>query len=155
MAEMLKITIERLHPDAVIPQYAGDGDAGMDVFASETITLMPGETKLVPLGIRVEIPKHPLHVFGYRWECQVRPRSGLSLKTALRVANAPGTIDNNYRGEIKIIVQNTSATNGTVVLKHDRIAQLVFNEVIRPIVTEGKVDIDTDRGTGGFGSTGV
>jgi dUTP pyrophosphatase len=206
-----KIVVERIHPDAVIPTYASEGDSGMDVYAVEDMLLEPGETGLCASGLIFEIPKHPFHEMGYRWELQARPRSGVSYKTAIRVANAPGTIDNEYRGEVKIILTNTAQREytpgterdadtgavhsveldvgmasealdlknervgfaelrnknllemwgekvpvGTVIIqKGDRVAQLVFNEVIRPLeIVEGKVNTGTDRGAGGFGSTG-
>ena len=96
----MNLKIKRLSKDIEIPAYARVGDAGMDVRAAEDVLIAPGETKVVPTGICVEIPK------GY--EIQVRPRSGISLKTKLRVANAPGTIDSGYRGEIGVIVDNIS-----------------------------------------------
>ena len=143
----MKVYIEKCHEDAVIPSYAKSGDAGMDVYAIEDVILMPGETDIVPIGIKVAIPD------GY--ELQVRPRSGLSLKTSLRVANAPGTIDSGYRDEICVIMTNISDENLAIIKKGDRIAQFVLQQV--PRVEWEEVNsvskIGEDRG-GGFGSTG-
>jgi dUTP pyrophosphatase len=133
-----------------LPQYETGFASGMDVRANTQVTLEPKETKLIPTGIHVAIPE------GY--EIQVRPRSGMSLKTALRVANAPGTIDADYRGEICIIAQNTHGSIPMTIGKGERIAQLVLQEV--PRIEWAKVDsLDelgkTVRGAGAFGSTGV
>lgn len=105
---MTRLTFERIHSDAVLPKYAKDGDSGMDVYAVEDVMLAPGETALIPLGLLAAIPRHPFHELGYRWEMQARPRSGVSAKSALRVSNAPGTIDNTFRGELKIIIDNNA-----------------------------------------------
>lgn len=137
-----------------LPQYETSGAAGMDVRANfevdgKKLTIIPGATVLIPTGLFVAIPE------GY--EIQVRPRSGLSFKTALRVANAPGTIDSCYRGEIKVIMTNTGRVE-EIINDGDRIAQLVLCPVIKcewnEVSTEDQLG-ETDRGTGGFGSTGV
>src|SRR5574344_2884718 len=99
----MKVYFTKLNKDAVIPTYAHTGDAGMDIRAIEDVELNPHETKIIHTGIAVAIPE------GY--ELQVRPRSGLSLKTPLRVSNTPGTIDSGYRDEIGIIISNTSLNN--------------------------------------------
>lgn len=132
-----------------LPKYETLGAAGMDVRANEPVDLRPGETKLIPTGIFVAIP------VGY--EIQVRPRSGLSLKTKFRVANAPGTVDSDYRGELCIIAENI----GNEWIKFDlgeRISQIVLSYVPQ-IVWDTVMSRDdlgkTQRGTGGFGSTGV
>lgn len=142
--ERVKVQIKKLSEDAVIPQYAHKTDAGADVYAIEDVTLKPHETQLIKTGISVAIP------VGY--EIQVRPRSGLSLKTGLRVANAPGTIDSDYRGEICVIMTNTANLSQTIN-KGDKIAQLVISAV--PMIDWVEVDeLDpTERGEGGFGST--
>jgi dUTP pyrophosphatase len=116
------------------------------VFANETVTLNGGDTVIVKTGIKVAIP------IGY--EIQIRPRSGLSYKTGLRVANAPGTIDSDYRGEVGVIMYNTSDENITI-FKGDKIAQMVLSEV--PMIKWNEVESldETERGEGGFGSTGV
>lgn len=141
------VKVKRLHPDAVIPKYATPGAAGFDLVAVEDVFIVPRETKLVPTGIAVEIP------WGY--EMQIRPRSGFSLKTPLRIANAPGTIDSDFRGEVKIIVTNTSENKGFYIKKGDRIAQGVIAPVMRAVFEEVDELSETDRGLGGFGSTGV
>ena len=142
--ERVKVQIKKLSEDAVIPQYAHKTDAGADVYAIEDVTLKPHETQLIKTGISVAIP------VGY--EIQVRPRSGLSLKTGLRVANAPGTIDSDYRGEVCVIMTNTANLSQTIN-KGDKIAQLVISAV--PMIDWVEVDeLDsTERGEGGFGST--
>ena len=135
---------------ATLPKYETNGAAGMDVSSKGDVTILPGETKLVPTGLFVQIPD------GY--EIQVRPRSGLSLKTALRVANAPGTIDSDYRGEICVIMQNTSYSVEAYIKTGDRIAQLVIKEVPQISwfeVYDKNALSATVRGDGGFGSTGT
>jgi len=154
---------------ATLPAYAKIGDAGVDVCAIEEITLKPGETKIIPTGLKVQLP------IGY--ELQVRPRSGLSAKSKLRVANAPGTIDSGYRDEIGIIIENTepkikdidfeynddgsmnikSVVFGAAITieKGQRIAQLVLSEVPTIKFMEvSELNLDNDR-QGGFGSTGA
>ena len=157
--------IEYCRPDAKMPTYAHLTDAGMDVYLTEDITIHPGETKLIPLGIKCAVP------LGY--ELQVRPKSGRSLKSKLRIANTPGTIDSGYRDEIGVIVDNIDPVirsadideNGRLynilwgsditLEKGEKIAQLVLSEVPKAIFYEvEKVsDIGENRG-GGFGSTG-
>lgn len=140
-----KVYIELCHNDATIPKYNDPEDAGADVSICEDLEIKANETKLVDLGIKVAIPK------GY--ELQLRPRSGLSYKTHLRIPNSPGTVDTNYRDELKIILHNT----GTETLKFkkgDRIAQLVLNEVPKATFTliNDIKEIKGDRG-GGIGSS--
>ena len=131
----VEVKVEICRDDIQLPNYANPGDAGMDVCAAEEIIITPGETKIVPTGLKVAIP------VGY--EIQVRPRSGLSVKTPLRIPNSPGTIDAGYRDEIGIILTNTSKINNGEFLitekgnkegsykmcKGDRIAKLVLQEV--------------------------
>ena len=166
----INIPIELCHEDAKMPAYARVGDAGMDVFALEDITINPGETKIIPIGIKVAIPS------GY--ELQVRPKSGRAAKTKLRVANTPGTIDSGYRDEVGVIIENiepniadltydfdddgkpviTSVLHGKsyTICKGEKFAQLVLSEV--PTATWTQVDtieaFEGNRG-GGFGSTGL
>lgn len=159
----IQIPIEICNPEAKIPTYAHKGDAGMDVYSTIDVTIAPGETKLIPLGFKVAIPE------GY--ELQVRPRSGFSLRTHLRVANAPGTIDSGYRDEVGIILYNCAPTiqdfgdgraetclygPSYTISKGDRIAQLVLQAVPTAlfIKTPDISKIGEDR-NGGFGSTGV
>lgn len=163
----ISVPIELCNENAVIPQYAHVSDSGVDVYALEDITVHPGETVLVPTGIKVALPP------GY--ELQVRPKSGRALKTKLRVANTPGTIDSGYRDEIKVIIENveppikdltidnegrvTSVLYGSdfFIGKGEKFCQLVLSEV--PKIAFYRVDNiaevdDIDRG-GGFGSTGL
>ena len=143
----IRLRVKKVHPDAVIPQYQTKGAAGFDLVAVEDVTLGPGETTTISTGLAFEIPE------GY--EMQIRPRSGLTLKTPLRIANAPGTIDSDFRGEVKIIVTNTSENKGFYIKKGDRIAQGVIAPVMRAVFEEADDLSETDRGSGGFGSTGV
>lgn len=167
---IVKIPIEKCDDRAKAPTYANTTDSGMDVYALEDITIAPGETKLIPIGIKVALPR------GY--ELQVRPKSGRSLKSKLRIANTPGTIDAGYRDEIGIIVENIEPVISDISYEYDdegnlkitsidfgsshtigageKFAQLVLAEV--PKVSWLQVDsvtgIGEDRG-GGFGSTGL
>lgn len=131
-----------------LPKYETEGSAGMDVCAKIDVELPGNETKLIPTGLFVQIPG------GY--EIQVRPRSGVSLKTGLRVANAPGTVDSDYRGEICVIMTNTSQVHYNIK-QGERVAQLVLSKVpqISWMQCTSKEELtDTYRGSGGFGSTG-
>ena len=130
-----------------LPSYETIGAAGMDVRAnlSSTVYVSPGERMLVPTGLYLEIP--------VGLECQVRPRSGLALKKGITVLNTPGTIDSDYRGEVGVILMNLSNENFTIE-PNDRIAQLVFCPVIQVTLIETDALESSDRGTGGFGSTG-
>ena len=161
------IPIEICHPDAKIPTYAHLTDSGMDVYALEDVTIAPGETKLIPTGLKVAIPA------GY--ELQVRPKSGRCLKTKLRIANTPGTIDAGYRDEIGIIVDNIEPyikeakmdENGRLyevlfgsshtIGKGEKFAQLVLCEVPKAAFfqVEHVSDIANDGRNGGFGSSGL
>lgn len=130
-----------------LPFYATRGSAGMDVYSNEELKLEPLSTTIVKTGLFVKIPE------GY--EIQVRPRSGLSAKSSLRIANSPGTIDSDYLGEIGIIVDNTSQSFSYIMKKGERIAQLVLKKV-EQIEWEEVEEFSeiTERNTGGFGSTG-
>ena len=131
-----------------LPKYESLNAAGLDIRANiqKEMVIHPGEIKLIPTGIFMEIPS------GY--ECQVRPRSGLALKKGITVLNTPGTIDADYRGEVGVILINHSK-NSTTVSNGDRIAQLVFNK-FEQIEWENESELSTTkRGDGGFGSTGI
>ena len=130
-----------------LPFYATKGSAGMDVYSNEELELEPLSTTIVKTGLFVKIPE------GY--EIQVRPRSGLSAKSKLRIANSPGTIDSDYLGEIGIIIDNISDTYHHLIKKGERIAQLVLKKV-EQIEWEEVEEFSetTERNTGGFGSTG-
>lgn len=173
----VEVYVEICREGVTLPKYARPGDAGMDVVAAEDVTIKPGETVVIPTGIKIALPQ------GY--EVQVRPRSGLSFKTPLRVANAPGTVDSGYRDEIGVIMYNSSTKLYSKIVmegkcvcdiiygdydltekhhkhgnykikKGDRIAQIVLQEV--PVISWTKIkdikSIEGDRG-GGMGSTGI
>jgi len=129
-----------------LPSYQTSGAAGVDLRASEEILLLPGEWAVVPTGIKIEIPEG--------FEAQVRPRSGIALKNGVTLLNSPGTIDSDYRGEIKVIMINHGSDPFTVSAG-DRIAQLVFAPVTRVFWIENNELSITKRGEGGFGSSGV
>ena len=150
----MKVRIKKLHPDAIIPMYATEGASGFDLVAIEDVEIGPDCTALIRTGLSFEVPK------GY--ELQVRPRSGLSLKTRMRVANSPGTVDADYRGEVCIIIDNIDSVcpqygggRIQVIKKGDRIAQGVICPVIQAELEEVTGLSDSERGSGGFGSTGV
>lgn len=128
-----------------MPAYASAGAAGMDIVAAEDFTLEPGERMAVPSGFAIAIPE------GY--EVQVRPRSGLAFKHGVTCLNTPGTIDSDYRGEVKVILANLGSVPFSA-LRGERIAQLVPAAVQRAAMTEVEELDDTARGSGGFGSTG-
>lgn len=144
----IAIAIQRLPhgEDLPLPAYATDGAAGMDVVAAEDVTLAPGARHAVATGFAMAIP--------HGFEVQVRPRSGLALKHGITCLNTPGTIDCDYRGEVKVILANLGA-EAFVVKRGDRIAQLVPAPVQRAAFTEVSHLDHTDRGAGGFGSTGA
>ncbi|MEK6609203.1 MAG: dUTP diphosphatase [Myxococcota bacterium] len=140
-----QLKIKRLRPDALLPRYMSDEAAGMDLFAVEETRLAPGERASVPTGIALAIAP------GY--EGQVRPRSGLALRHGVTVANAPGTIDADYRGELRVILVNLGREELSL-RAGDRVAQLVIAAVARADVREVDALDDTARGGGGFGHTG-
>jgi len=142
----MNIKIKKLVEDAIIPKYQTVGSAGFDFHTVEDVTVFPKETKLVSTGLAFEIPE------GY--ELQVRPRSGISLKTKIRISNSPATIDSDYRGVVSIIVDNISS-HGSLpyeIKKGDRIAQGVICKVNQAVFVEDELS-ETERGEGGFGST--
>lgn len=144
----MTIKFKKLSEDAIIPQYQTKGAAGFDIHAlteQDIAVILAGETKLIKTGLSVEIPE------GY--ELQIRSRSSYALKSGIIVLNAPGTIDADYRGEIGIILHNTSAFNFGFK-KGDRIAQGVIAKVEQPNIEVVEELSSTDRGAGGFGSTG-
>ena len=143
---MTTVRFKRLVPGAVLPAYAHPGDAGMDLCSAADLEVAPRSRALVPTGLAMELP------VGH--EGQVRPRSGLALKRGITVLNTPGTIDEGYRGEIGVILFNTS-DEPFAVKKGDRIAQLVIAPVVRAEIEETSETGATQRGEGGFGSTGV
>jgi dUTP pyrophosphatase len=130
------------------PEYKTEGCSGADLcaFLRESIVLAPGERAAIPTGLRIELP------LGY--EAQVRPRSGLALKKGLTCLNSPGTVDSDYRGELKVILVNLGSEN-VIIERGDRIAQLVVAPVLRARFELADDLGDTQRGSGGFGSTGT
>ena len=143
----IKLPIKRLDPTVELPSYAYEGDAGLDLRASEDVTLQPFERRLIPTGLAVAIPE------GYAGF--VQPRSGMALKKGLSMANTPGLIDAHYRGELKVVAINLDPEEPIHIDRGERIAQLVIQKV--PVVELDEVDEldETDRGAGGFGSSGV
>ena len=142
----MTLRFKRIHPDAELPAYAHPSDAGMDLRSVDELVIPAGKRALVHTGLVMMLP--PLH------EAQVRPRSGLALKQGVTVLNTPGTIDSGYRGEIGVILVNLGEADFTV-RKGDKIAQLVIAPVTQPEIVETETLDETDRGAGGFGSTGV
>ena len=145
---MVKILIKRLSSKVKMPQYKTIGSSGMDIaaFLDNEILIKPSEKKIIPTGVKLKIPK------GY--EVQIRPRSGLAANNDITVLNTPGTIDSDYRGEIKVILFN----HGKNIFKVEnglRIAQMVLCPVIEAKLSEVEIIDETERGEGGFGSTGT
>ena len=145
---MTEILIKRLSKDVPLPKYETDGSSGLDLAAciDKNIEIKPGKSALIPTGLAVAIPKN--------FEIQIRPRSGLAVKNQISVLNTPGTIDADYRGEIKVILINLSGAS-FIVEKGLRIAQMVLCPVVKAKLIEVESLEDTKRGSGGFGSTGV
>ncbi len=141
-----ELQVQRLHRDAVLPAYAHPGDAGLDLAALQAHRVGPGERVAAPTGLAVAIPDG--------WVGLVHPRSGLALRHGLTVANAPGTIDAGYRGEVKVLLVNLGA-EAVDIAAGDRIAQLLLQRVGRAQIVEVDGLPSTGRGEGGFGSTGT
>ena len=145
---MIKILIKRLSKEVSLPKYETSGSSGMDLSANidATINIEPGKTAIIPTGLALSIPKG--------FEIQIRPRSGLAAKQKISVLNTPGTIDSDYRGEIKVILINLSQESFKVE-KGLRIAQMVVCPVVQAQLKEVNDLNETARGEGGFGSTGT
>lgn len=143
---VVPIQIVRLDPDLALPSYARPGDAGADLLARVDVTLAPGERTLVPTGIAIALPE------GY--VALVHPRSGLAHKSGLSIVNAPGTIDAGYRGEIQVCLVNLDTSTPITLSRGDRIAQLVVQRFETAQFVEVDALPDSERGTGGYGSTG-
>ncbi|MBL7959476.1 dUTP diphosphatase [bacterium] len=143
---MQNLKIQRIHPDAKLPEYAHPGDAGLDLFSVEEAVIQPGETKLIGTGIIIELSENT--------EAQIRPRSGLALKHQITVLNSPGTIDHGYRGQIGVILINHGKKPFTVE-SGMKIAQMVIAPVMSVNVIDTDTLTETKRGEGGFGSTGT
>ena len=142
----MTLRFKKVHPDAVLPAYAHEGDAGMDVRSVDDLEIAPGARALVHTGLVMMLPNG--------CEAQVRPRSGLALKYGVTVLNTPVTIDEGYRGEVGVILANFGDAPFKVN-KGDRIAQIVLATVTRADIEEVREVDGTERGGGGFGSTGV
>ena len=144
---MAKVLIKKLDPAVELPTYKTEGASGMDLMAllSEPINLKPNSSCLVPTGLAV--------AFSSDFEIQIRPRSGLAAKNSISVLNTPGTIDSDYRGEIKIILFNHGNEN-FIINSNDRVAQMVLTPIIKMELEETNDLPETVRGEGGFGSTG-
>jgi len=156
---MDKIQFQKVREDAIVPQRASEGAVGYDVYASRFLDkttresigdlpmeILPNSTAIIGIGIRMAIP--------FPYECQVRPRGGLSLKYNISLPNSPGTVDPDFRGEVAVIIRNLSEEK-FVVEKNMKIAQLIFAKVEIPEFEEVKELSETKRGKDGFGSTGI
>ena len=148
MTQELRVQFQRLpsNPDLPLPARATPQAAGYDIRSTTEVVLNPGEIRLISTGLIMELPEG--------MECQVRPRSGLALKYGITLPNSPGTIDPDYRGEVKIIIQNLGSEQVTLI-RGERVAQLVFSLFQSPEVAEVEELSDTNRGEGGCGSTGT
>ena len=144
---MVKVLIKKLNPSVTLPSYKTNGASGMDLmaFLEKPINLEPGKSCLVPTGLSV--------AFSEKYEIQIRPRSGLAAKNNISVLNTPGTIDSDYRGEIKIILYNHGNKN-FIINNKDRVAQMVLTPIIKMKLEETNELPESIRGDGGFGSTG-
>tara|TARA_B100001094_G_scaffold277658_1_gene286653 strand:- start:598 stop:1038 length:441 start_codon:yes stop_codon:yes gene_type:complete len=145
---MTEILIKRLSKNIPLPKYETDGSSGMDLSANieKEIKIAPGKTSIIPTGLALAIPKN--------FEIQIRPRSGLAAKNQISVLNTPGTIDADYRGELKVILINLGE-NTFKVEKGLRVAQMILCPVVKATLKEVDVLEETIRGSGGFGSTGT
>ena len=144
---MVKVLVKKLVPSVKLPEYKTEGASGMDLiaFVDETINIKPKTSALIPTGISV--------AFSEDYEIQIRPRSGLAAKNNVSVLNTPGTIDSDYRGEIKVIIYN-HGNKDFIINNKDRIAQMVLTPIIKMEFEETENLPETIRGEGGFGSTG-
>lgn len=145
----MKLRIKKLHPDAILPEYKSKGAAGFDIASIEEVVLRSGETHLIRTGLAFEIPE------GY--ELEIRPRSGLSATSKLRLSNSPGTIDSDYRGEVKFIVDllMTKFTDTYTVVKGQRLGQALLKKVEQAEFELVEELTETERAEKGFGSSGV
>jgi dUTP pyrophosphatase len=145
---MIEILIKRLSEEVSLPKYETEGSSGLDLAAciDKDIEIKPGKSEIIPTGLAIAIPEN--------FEIQIRPRSGLAAKNQISVLNTPGTIDADYRGELKVILINLS-DKSFIVEKGLRIAQMVLSPVIKANLKEVESLEDTKRGSGGFGSTGI
>ena len=143
---MIEVLVERLDSGLPLPAYAKPGDAGLDLFSTEDVSIKPGQRALVATGIALALPE------GYA--CYVQPRSGAAIKLGLGLLNSPGLIDSGYRGEVKIIAVNLDPDETIDIKRGDKIAQLVVLQVPTVTLKEVATLPESERGAGGFGSTG-
>lgn len=154
---MTQLKVKKLHENAIIPIYQTSGASAFDLHILEDVTIKPGQTVLIPLGLAFDIPDG--------FEIQIRPRSGVSLKTDLLIKNSPGTIDKDYTGEVKLIIKNNAYLSvdednnivypeAVTIEKGTRLAQAVLCNVIQADIVEVTEIKDTERSSGGFGHTG-
>lgn len=146
-SRQINLNIQRLDNDVELPRYAYPGDAGLDLRSNADLVIEPFERRLIPTGLAIAIPE------GYAGF--VQPRSGLALRQGLSFPNTPGLIDSHYRGELKVVAINLDPHDPIRIKRGDRIAQLVIQEVPVVNLVEVKELDETDRGSGGFGSSGV
>ena len=144
--ENFLLKVEKINEKAIMPNYAHEGDAGLDVYSVEKVVLEPGDRALIHTGIKIELPKNT--------EAQIRPRSGLALKHGITLVNSPGTVDEGYRGEIGVIVINHGKET-FVVEEGMKIAQMVIKPVWRVEIEEVSSLNDSERGENGYGSSGI
>ena len=142
----IKIKIKKINPEAIIPHYSHEGDAGMDVYSVEDSVIKFNERKSISTGLAFEVPRG--------FEIQVRPKSGLALNNGITILNTPGTLDSGYRGELKVIIFNTS-NQSYQVKKGEKIAQIVLARYEEAEIEETNELSQTKRAEGGFGSTGL
>ena len=147
LKQMVKILVKKLNPKVKLPKYKTDGSSGMDLmaFLDKPVSIMPQKSELIPTGLSIAIPNNT--------EVQIRPRSGLAAKNNISVLNTPGTIDSDYRGELKVILYNHGSEE-FIVNNEDRIAQMVLVPIIKTTFEEVESLPVSIRGEGGFGSTG-
>ena len=147
LKQMVKILVKKLNPKVKLPKYKTDGSSGMDLmaFLDKPVSIMPQKSELIPTGLSIAIPNNT--------EVQIRPRSGLAAKNNISVLNTPGTIDSDYRGEIKVILYNHGSEE-FIINNEDRIAQMVLVPIIKTTFEEVESLPVSIRGEGGFGSTG-
>jgi dUTP pyrophosphatase len=142
----MKLKIKKINDSAIIPNYAHITDSGMDLYSIEDKIIRPNETALIKTGLKIELPQNT--------EAQIRPKSGIALKNSVTVLNTPGTIDEGYTGEIQVILIN-HGERLYKVNKGEKIAQMVIIPVIRVEIEQVNELVETSRGVGGFGSTGL
>ena len=143
----MRLNLRRLDQELPLPRYAHSGDAGLDLFSAESVDISPGHRVLIPTGVAVAIPE------GYAGF--VQPRSGLALRSGLSFVNTPGLIDSHYRGEIKLIAVNLDPAATISIARGDKVAQLVIQRVETAEIVEVPTLDETERGEGGFGSSGI